>query len=75
MILDGEKINEEGHDYLIEKLNLPVYYGKNLDALFDCLTSMKIDIEIKNSDVMDKDLLDTFKDAYEENDLMSLKII
>ncbi len=26
------------HKYLKEKLELPDYYGNNLDALYDCLT-------------------------------------
>ncbi|MEC1671706.1 barstar family protein [Bacillus mojavensis] len=31
--------NKEGlHDVLKDKLDLPDYYGKNLDALWDCLT-------------------------------------
>ena len=30
----------EAHAYLAEALDLPEYYGRNLDALFDCLTEM-----------------------------------
>ncbi len=30
---------ELAHEYLQEMLELPDYYGKNLDALYDCLTS------------------------------------
>ena len=30
---------ELAHEYLQEMLELPEYYGKNLDALYDCLTS------------------------------------
>ena len=26
------------HDYLARMLELPAWYGRNLDALFDCLT-------------------------------------
>ena len=30
----------ELHDQLAEHLHFPEWYGKNLDALFDCLTTM-----------------------------------
>ena len=36
--LDGKLIKKDGHDYLKKALNFPNYYGKNLDALYDCLT-------------------------------------
>ncbi len=35
---------ELAHEYLQEMLELPDYYGCNLDALYDCLTEMS-DIE------------------------------
>lgn len=35
---------ELAHEYLQEMLELPEYYGKNLDALYDCLTSFS-DVE------------------------------
>ena len=31
----------ELHDLLKERLALPGYYGRNLDALFDCLTDIQ----------------------------------
>ena len=31
---------ESAHAYLARTLDLPDYYGKNLDALYDCLTDM-----------------------------------
>ncbi len=42
VILDGRKMTdrETAHLYLKKKLSLPEYYGKNLDALFDCLCEM-----------------------------------
>lgn len=42
VILDCEKLldREQAHLYLAEKLNFPDYYGKNLDALYDCLTEL-----------------------------------
>ena len=40
IILDGKdfKTKEELHKVLKEELELPEYYGENLDALWDCLT-------------------------------------
>ena len=53
---------EEGHNYLKEVLNFPDYYGKNLDALYDCLTEIGVETEIKliNKDLVSKELLNTF---------------
>ena len=75
MQLDGNLIKEQGHDYLMEALDLPDYYGKNLDALYDCLTEMECEIELINASEVDDDILETFKDAADENDLLTLKII
>ena len=71
MQLDGKLIKRGGHDYLMEALNLPDYYGKNLDALYDCLTEMECEIELINPDEVDKDILDTFIDAASENDFLT----
>lgn len=42
VILDCEKLlsRKQAHLYLAEKLDFPDYYGKNLDALYDCLTEL-----------------------------------
>ena len=51
--IDALKVNEreEAHKYLAEVFSFPEYYGKNLDALFDCLGEMRIDrIRIINSE-------------------------
>lgn len=75
MQLDGELIKRDGHDYLMEALNLPDYYGKNLDALYDCLCEMDCEIELINADEVDEDILDTFRDADGENEFLKFKIL
>lgn len=42
IILDTEKMRGLPglHRYLREILELPAYYGANLDALYDCLTAL-----------------------------------
>ena len=60
------------HRILKKSLNFPDYYGKNLDALFDCLTDMLGDVsiieirgleKIKKYDGYDRRLLKVFSDA------------
>ena len=38
--IDCEKLSKRkaAHEYLAKMLELPEYYGNNLDALFDCMT-------------------------------------
>ena len=66
------------HSYLKEKLSLPSYYGNNLDALHDCLTSVTeplcIGLKVPFADETDPDLypylentVKVFADAEEEN--------
>ena len=42
VILNCEKLlqRKQAHLYLAEMLDFPDYYGKNLDALYDCLTEV-----------------------------------
>lgn len=67
--IDGKLIKKEGHDYLKEILNFPDYYGKNLDALYDCLTDIGVETEIRllNKDFVSNDILLTFIDASKDN--------
>ena len=41
--LDGRTIDsrETLHQTLFELLQLPAWYGRNLDALYDCLTDLQ----------------------------------
>lgn len=53
IIIDGKHVNNinQLHDILKKELNLPDYYGKNFDALWDCLTgwvTLPLIIEWKN---------------------------
>lgn len=75
--LNAKLIEKEGHDYLKKSLNFPDYYGKNLDALYDCLTEISVETEIcivggKN---LSKDLIDTFEDATSENKCLNFKLL
>ena len=74
MLLDGRLIKKEAHDYLMRELNFPDYYGKNLDALYDCLTEIECEIELINAGEVDKDILDTFTDAASENEFLKFEI-
>ena len=48
-ILDGNEIHdrEQLHDRLAQSLDFPEWYGKNLDALYDCLTDVREEVEIR----------------------------
>ena len=48
-ILDGNNITnkETLHDVLADSLQLPDWYGRNLDALYDCLSDIREETEIR----------------------------
>ncbi len=79
--LNGDYLKnpEEAHDYLKEQLELPDYYGKNLDALYDCLTEMdETEITIWNADREDSfmgRIIDVLEEATEDNSLLSIIVI
>ena len=80
IILDGNILADAAqvHDYLKELLNFPEYYGKNLDALYDCLTEMK-DIEITITPPLEdgaiyQKILRVFKAADRENESLHLNL-
>ncbi len=81
IVLDGEVLanQETAQEYLREMLEFPDYYGKNLDALYDCLTDleeMEIQIRIpalQQESVYLNKILRVFQDASEENERITVK--
>lgn len=47
--LDGLELQsmEEVHDLFARALDLPEWYGRNLDALFDCLTDTREPVTVR----------------------------
>ena len=71
------------HRYLHQALELPEYYGTNLDALYDCLTEMTEETEIlvpakvggdEYLGWYGKQLLQVLQDAAAENGQLHVKI-
>lgn len=82
--IDGRrcKTKEKTHDYLAKKKGFPPYYGKNLDALADVLSTYgkNVTIKLKYTSSIKKNLgdygeimLKIFTDASERG-LISLEI-
>jgi ribonuclease inhibitor len=48
VILDGQKMTDRKnlHELFSENLHFPEWYGRNLDALYDCLTDISEDTKI-----------------------------
>lgn len=48
LILNGQAIGDREtlHDTLSRQLSLPEYYGRNLDALYDCLTDLQEPLDV-----------------------------
>lgn len=78
VILDGKAMVDRvsAHSYLADRLELPTYYGRNLDALYDVLTEIGEETEIVLTDpaaVVEQmgkygeALLATMQEAAEEN--------
>ena len=51
--LDNVCSADEFYDLLGKEIELPVYFGRNLDALYDVLTEQQITIKLLNTEVME----------------------
>lgn len=80
-LIDFSNVNnrETLHEYLKENLELPEYYGKNLDALSDCLTQMsETTITFRNLSSLKclgeygYSLLEVLEDSAKENPKLTL---
>lgn len=58
IIIDCTKIDsrEMLHEVFAKALHFPAWYGKNLDALHDCLTAMTGTIRLENWDTAENKL-------------------
>ena len=81
IVLDGNILADAAkvHNYLMEMLEFPEYYGKNLDALHDCLTDLEnVEITITSPDengAIFQRILRVFKAADRENETLFLNIL
>ena len=81
VIIDCQELlkKERAHAYLAEVFEFPDYYGKNLDALFDCLTELvECTIWFKNEDILQQadcygaTVLQVFEEAAQANPKLKL---
>ena len=83
VILDSKKMleKEKMHEYFAKKFDLPEYYGRNLDALFDCLCEINepMLIKLKNESALDvatkESLTQLFRDVCSENALVKFELV
>jgi ribonuclease inhibitor len=84
IVLDARKMNtrEKAHEYLAKECEFPDYYGKNLDAAYDCLSTCgETIITVEHAGTLEKNLgdygkafLQVLKDAGENNSKLIIEI-
>ena len=86
VVLDGKLMQSRKalHDYLARILELPSYYGANLDALHDVLTELSEDTELVVTDSLEMQealgtygdtLIRVLQDSAEENPFLRIILI
>ena len=86
LIIDGRrcKTKELTFAYLLKKIKFPPYFGNNLDALHDVLTSYRESLHFHirysssveaNLGIWGKNLLHVFQNAAEENKNISVEVL
>ncbi|ALF47054.1 barstar family protein [Campylobacter concisus] len=83
VILDAKKMleKEKMHEYIAKKFELPEYYGRNLDALFDslCEISEPTFIKLKNENSLDDSTKESlallFRDVCNENKMVKFELV
>lgn len=69
-VIDGEKISDRQtlHAYIAGVMQLPDYYGSNLDALYDCLTEISEPTALKviNCDRLSEQIGEEYYDAFKQ---------
>ena len=79
--LDAELFTdkEAAHDYIAERMDFPAYYGKNLDALYDCLTELsECEIYIDHADLAGsygRLVIEVFTEATEVNENLAVYLM
>lgn len=79
VVLDANNLTgrEALHDALSAQLELPEHYGRNLDAMYDCLTdSAEAEIVLRNWPKVGylARALDVMRDAEEDNILLRITV-
>lgn len=85
VFLDGAAMTDRAaaHDLLAEKLELPAWYGRNLDALYDLLTERGAETELVLTDPAKvteqlgrygEALLTTLQEAAEKNPRLTVTL-
>ena len=85
VILDGNAMTDRpaAHSHLAQRLELPTYSGRNLDALYDVLTGIGVETQIiledpaavaRNLSRYGEALLSTMQEAAEENPHLTLTL-